>query len=180
MHGHFVHIIFSVFFFFPESCMQWTYCEQRWNHHFLSAVSNTNTECLYFKQIIAYFVIDFAYIKKSKRCFLNASCPYCFKAIQHSQYRFTQFNLFLVLSFFVKFLHVIVTNVVIVNLEKQAVFLAPLFIKQADVLIPVRTEVNEVVVFWSFKGIPSLQLRFKLEFSHKKADSKSGKIRAAV
>lgn len=66
------------------------------------------------------------------------------------------------------------------NLEKQAVFLGPLFIKQADVLIPVRTEVNEMVVFWSFKGIPSLQLRFKLEFSHNKANSKSGKIRAAV
>lgn len=60
------------------------------------------------------------------------------------------------MSFFVKFLHVIVTNVVIVNLEKQAIFLGPRFIKKADVLIPVRTEMNEMVVFWSFKGIPSL------------------------
>lgn len=56
------------------------------------------------------------------------------------------------LSFFIKFLHVIVTNAVIVNLEKHVIFLGRLFIKQADVLIPIRTEVNEMVVFWSFKG----------------------------
>lgn len=63
------------------------------------------------------------------------------------------------LSFLVKLLHVIVTDVVIVNLEKQTGFLGFFLIKCGwkPLLTPLRTEVNEMLSHGSILEVKALR-----------------------
>jgi len=96
---------------------------------------------------------------------------------------------FLVLSFLIKFLNVLVTGVAVMNIEKQTGFLRQFFIffvtKRGwkPVLTAVSTEVNEVLSYGSILEVKALRgfLHSKLilnqSVSMKKESSKTRKLK---